>query len=194
MKQVFSKTCIWHGRRRCFEDFDLVSSSSMWGMMDCDDMPDPQDPHSSSQFTTYSEMVCMPLFSTQPHVPHGCYLQWMCVCLCVSVWVSSLQREGWSGLKNILCDSTSRLSSLSSDISLSLLHCNSLTVHSLCFVQVPVLKGMMCQPMSFFRNIPEDAIEKFSIWTGQWKHKQNRLLWVELVCASLFYDFGKREE
>lgn len=146
MRQLLSEKCIRHELRRCFEDCDLVSSSSEWGMMDCSDKPGPQDSHSSSQVATYSEMVCAPLFCTEPNVPHGCYLAWMCVCAFVFLYERLACRGGWSGLENILCDSTSGLASLSSDIPLSLLRCNSLTVHSLCFV--PVLKGMMWQPMS----------------------------------------------
>lgn len=91
----------------------------------------PQESHSLSQVATYSEMVCITLFCTHPSVPCGCYFN-VCVCLCVSVWVSRLQRAGWSGLENILCDSTSGLAALSSDIPFSLPHCTSLTVHSLC--------------------------------------------------------------
>lgn len=152
-------------------------------------------PSGSSQLklSHYSEMVCMPLFCTQPNVPRGCYLAWICVCLCVSVWVSSLQRGGWSGLENILCDSTSGLASLYSDISLSLLHCNSLTIRSLCFVQVSVLKGMMWQPVSFANLKPYQRKRwRKSVYAqkkGKYKQRK-RLLW---ACAGLdfiFHDCG----
>lgn len=195
MRQLRSRKCVQNELRRCFEDCDLVSHSSEWRMMDCGDMPGPQDPNSSSQVATCSEMVYVPLFCTQPNVPRGCYLAWMrvCECLCVSVWASSLQRGGWSGLENILCDSTSGIAFLSSDIPFSLLHCNSLTVHSFGFVQVPVLNGMMWQPMSSanFTGLPKGEIEKFSVWTKrvetqtqtEWK---KRFFW---VCASLYFIF-----
>lgn len=178
--------------------------------MDCGDIPGPKDPHISSQVASYSvvcvcvcvllsfSFVCVYMFVPSPVLfcffaqNHGCYLAWvctciLCVCLClcvclrVSVWASSLQRGGWSGLENILCDSTSGLASLSLLTSPSHYCGNSLTVHSSCFVQDHVLKGMMWQPMS-----PVNL--EANLWGGgkiQCVEKQSiRFLW---VWASLFF-------
>lgn len=141
--------------------------------MDCGDIPGPKDPHSSSQVASYSLVcVCMCVFYF-PFLLYVCpclypdllFLHrtkdviWLecahvyvcvclCLCLCVSVRESSLQRGGWSGLENILCDSTSGLAFFSLLTSASHYCGNTLTVHSSCFVQVHVLKGMTWQSMS----------------------------------------------
>lgn len=180
MRQLLSEKCIQQELRRCFEDCDLVTE---WIMMVCGDMRGPQDSHSSSQVTTYSEMVCVyPCFAHSPL----CLMDviWharVCVCVRVRAFFVFLYeclacRGGWSGLENILCDSTSGLASLSSDIPLSLLHCNSLTVHSLCFFEVPVLKGMMWQPMSsvHLETYQRERWRNSVYGQKMWKHKQNK--------------------
>lgn len=121
---------------------------------------------------------CVPLFCTQLNVPHGCYLASVCVCVCVCAYAFLCERlacrGGWSGLENILCDSTSGLASLSADIPLSLPHCNSSTVHSLCFVQVPVSEGddVTTHELCEFRGLPKGGLERFSVCTKkEWEHK-----------------------
>lgn len=117
----------------------------------------------------------------------------LCVCLCVSVRESSLQRGGWSGLENILCDSTSGLAFFSLLTSASHYCGNSLTVHSSCFVQVHVLKGMMWQSMSpvnleanLWGGGKIQCVEKQSIWfLWVWAGLYFILLWHCLKKKSL---------
>lgn len=117
-----------------------------------------------------------------------CYLPWMCVsvcvsvcvCLCVSVWVSSLQRRLIRPWEYPVWQHIRTGPSLSSDILLSLLCCNSSTAHSRRFVQVPVLKGNdttnneICE----FNGLPKRKMEKFSVQTRGGKTKRvKRFLW-----------------
>ena len=133
------------------------------------------------------------------------WLQCVCVCVCVCVCARACTflcerlacRGGWSGLENILCDSTSGLASLSSDIPLSLPHCNSSTVHSLCFVQVPVSEGddVTAHELCEFRGLPKGGLERFSVCTKKrvGTHIQVRCSSGSIeVYVSFFYDSGWR--
>lgn len=167
---------IRHKLARCAEDCDLVSSGSEWGMMDCGDMWGPQDAHSSSQVATHSEMVRALVLHTAQCASWILFSFSMCVyvCACAFLCERLACRGGWSGLENILCDSTSGLASLSSDIPLSLPHCNSSTVHSLCFVQVPVSEGddVTTHELCEFRGLPKGGLERFSVCPKKkWEHK-----------------------
>lgn len=185
--------------------------------MDCGDIPGPKDPHSSSQVASYSlvcvyvcvllsfSFVCVSMFVSWFVIfaqNQGCYLAWVCTCICVCLSVcvslcfvreSSLQRGGWSGLENILCDSTSGLAFFSLLTSASHYCGNSLTVHSSCFVQVHVLKGMTWQSMSlvnFEANLwgggKIQCVEKQSIWfLWVWASLYFILLWLCLKKKSL---------
>lgn len=148
----------------------LTLSAVEWEMKNCGDMGAPQEPHSSSKVAIHSEMVCMPLFCTQPIVPCGCY--WGCVCVfvlaCPFVFLYEClaYRGGWSGLDNILCDSTSGLAFPSSDIPPHYCTCNTLTVHSLCFVPVLVMKRMLWQCRS--------SVKLEDYQRERWKKKQHK--------------------
>lgn len=99
-------------------------SEKWWTAVTCGG---PQDPRSWSRVATHSGMASAPLFCTQLNVLCGCYLSWMCVRACPFMFLYERLacRGGWSGLENILCDSTSAPASLASDIPHSLLWCNT---------------------------------------------------------------------
>ena len=179
MRQLLSEKCIRHTLRRCFEDCDLVSSSE-WGMMDCCDMWGPQDPHSSSQVASYSEIVCVPLFCTQPIVPHGCYLTWMCVRVCVRAFLYERLacRGGWSDpweypLWQHITTSLSLFWHPPLITALQLFDCSFIV-----FCPSPCLEGddVTTHELCKFGGLPKGETEKFSVLLyGQKEWKTTRV-------------------
>lgn len=117
--------------------------------------------------------VCLPLFLVLCSM---CLMEviWLeCVCAFVFLWAPSLQREGWSDLKYILCDSTSSPASLSPDIPLSLplqfFECSFIV-----FCSSPCLEkdDVTTHELWEFRVQPKE-MEKINVGK-QTKHKKNK--------------------
>lgn len=137
-------------------------SEKWWTAVTCGG---PQDPHSWSRVATHSEMVSAPLFCTQLNVLCGCYLSWMCACACPFMFLYEhlACRGGWSGLENILCDSTSAPASLASDIPPLI----TVMQHFWLFIHCALSKAsswswMLWRSMNAanFKNLPEGEMEK----------------------------------
>lgn len=165
-------------------------------MMDCGDMRGPQDPHSSSQVATHSEMLCVPLFCTRPNVPRGCYLARVCVCvrLCVSVWTSSLQRRlirPWEyPLWQHIRTSLSLVWHPPLITAPWLFDCSFIALcPSPCCEGDDVTTHELCE----FRGLPKGEIQCMDKKSGNTNRAKDSSEFV-LACISFFYDSGWRKK
>lgn len=148
--------------------------------MDHGDMAGPQDPHSSSQVATYSEM-CMPLFCTHPKEVCGCYLTWMCVCvpLCVCMGVLPAEKRlirPWEyPLWQHIRTSLSLFWYPPLINALRLFDCSFIV-----FCPSPFLKEDDVTSHEFweFRGLPKGEEEKFCVWT---KRVETKTQWEVLM-------------
>lgn len=144
----------------------------------------PQDNHSGSHHSFRNGVHVLVLHTAQCALRMLFGLNPMCVCPLVFLYECLTYRGGWSGLENILCDSTSGLASLSSDIPHSLLCMQHFDCSFIVLCRSPRLEGdaVTIQELCEFRGLSVGEMGgKVLVWgKKEWKQKYRKKVLMSL--------------